>query len=99
MGNSAGILGYLCSKTVRLGHGAIILIKNGIDALIAFEAAEVLVPSKSLAGGLGFHIAVPVLRYWGVSTLWYIQSELQARFLALEHQLPSIPIFYTYYIC
>ena len=71
MGSSAGMLAYLCSKPVRLVHGAIIFIKNGIGALIAFKASEVLVPSNSRVRGLGFHTAVPGLRYWGVGTLLY----------------------------
>ena len=70
MGISAGILAYLCSNPVSLVHGAIILIKNGIGALNAFEAAEVLVPSKSRVRGLGFHTAVPELGYWGFGTFW-----------------------------
>lgn len=84
MGSSAGILAYLCSNPISLVHGAIILIKNSIDALIAFEATEALVPSKSRVRGLGFHTARPEPRYWGFGT------ELQARFLALEHQMSSI---------
>ena len=47
MGSSAGILIYLCSKSVRLVHGDIILIESDIGALMAFLAAEVLVPTKS----------------------------------------------------
>lgn len=72
MRSSAGILRYLCSKPVRLVHGAIIRIKIGIGTPIAFEAAEVSVPSKSPVRGLGFHIAVPGVKYWGVGTFWYI---------------------------
>lgn len=59
MGSSAGILIYMCSRSLRLVHLDIILIKRDIGGLIAFLAAEVLVPSKSGVRGLCFHIAVP----------------------------------------
>ena len=43
-------------------------MKNAIGALIAFEALQTLVPSKSRVQSLRFHIAVPELKYWGVGT-------------------------------
>ena len=73
MGSSGGILRNLCSKIVRMVYGDKILIENAIGALIAFEAPQVLVPSKSRVRSLCFHIAVPELRYWGFRTLWYFK--------------------------